>query len=76
MFLSSPAKTFDRESKKEGIRVTEEGKKRGSIDNMVAKWREWAPPRAFHMLIGRGDPPLERVTVARQHVENVHAWQK
>ena len=41
MFLSSPAKTFDRErGKKEGIRKTEEGKKRGSIDNMVAKWRE------------------------------------
>ena len=39
MFLSSPAKTFDRESKKEGIRKTEEGKKRGSIDNMVANWR-------------------------------------
>ena len=38
MFLSSPAKTFDRESK-EGIRVTEEGEKRGSIDNMVANWR-------------------------------------
>ena len=38
MFLSSPAKTFDRDGKKEGIRVTEEGKKRGSIANMVANW--------------------------------------